>query len=129
MERGTILIVKGDLMALNIIQKRLAHKEHVRVITASTGKAALKLLTQEKPDAIILDSVLPDMEGIALCQLLKSDETLKDIPVVFFTCFHLFGFEANCEKAGALCILDKGELPELFAVIHELEDKAHPQPL
>lgn len=55
------------------------------VLLASSGRDGLKLATAEDPDVILLDVVMPEMDGFEVCQKLKSDKLLSDIPVVFVT--------------------------------------------
>ena len=56
-----------------------------RVLTASSGPAGITLARAEDPDVILLDIVMPGMDGFAVCQALKADERLRTIPVVFLT--------------------------------------------
>jgi PAS domain S-box-containing protein len=55
------------------------------VFVANNGKAALALLQQRKPTMVISDIVMPEMDGYELCQRIKSNETLADIPVILLT--------------------------------------------
>ncbi len=56
-----------------------------RMLTALTGTAGLELAVAEDPDVILLDIIMPGMDGFEVCRKLKSDEKLCDIPVVFVT--------------------------------------------
>jgi PAS domain S-box-containing protein len=55
------------------------------VFTATSGKRGLELSIQEDPDVILLDIVMPEMDGFEVCRKLKADQRLSDIPVVFVT--------------------------------------------
>jgi len=55
------------------------------VITAQNGKDGLRLAAKEDPDVILLDIVMPEMDGFEVCRRLKDDKILRDIPVVFVT--------------------------------------------
>jgi len=55
------------------------------ILTAENGPAGIRLATAEDPDVILLNIVLPGMDSFAVCRRLKTDERLKDIPVVFLT--------------------------------------------
>ena len=57
----------------------------VVVLKALTGKQGIKIATEENPDVILLDIVMPDMDGFEVCKKLKEDTNLIDIPVVFVT--------------------------------------------
>lgn len=56
-----------------------------RVLTATNGPAGIELAAAEDPDVILLDIVMPGMDGFEVCRRLKADERTKDIPVVFLT--------------------------------------------
>ncbi len=56
-----------------------------RVLTATNGPDGIALATAQDPDVILLDIVMPGMDGFEVCRRLKADEPLKDIPVVFLT--------------------------------------------
>ncbi len=55
------------------------------VLTATNGRAGIELAAAEDPDVILLDIVMPGMDGFEVCRRLKADDRLKDIPVVFLT--------------------------------------------
>ena len=54
------------------------------VYTALNGSKGIELAIAHNPDVILLDIIMPDMDGFEVCRLLKSDERVSDIPVVFF---------------------------------------------
>lgn len=56
-----------------------------QVVAASNGKEALALLRSSKPNLVISDIVMPEMDGYELCKQIKTDEKLKDIPVILLT--------------------------------------------
>jgi two-component system cell cycle sensor histidine kinase/response regulator CckA len=56
-----------------------------RVLTATNGPAGIELAAAEDPDVILLDIVMPGMDGFEVCRRLKADERIRDIPVVFLT--------------------------------------------
>ena len=80
----SIMIVDDSLTNIQILGSRLRN-EWVEIIVATGGKAALSTLKSVKPDIILLDIMMPDMDGFEVCEKLKSDEKLKDIPVIFLT--------------------------------------------
>ncbi|HOX09510.1 MAG TPA: response regulator [Candidatus Omnitrophota bacterium] len=55
------------------------------VVTASDGKEGLEKAHSEKPDLVILDLMLPKMDGYKVCAFLKKDTRYKDIPIIMFT--------------------------------------------
>lgn len=78
-----ILLADDNEDILEILRITLSDKYDV--ITADNGEQALELIKAEKPDIIILDLVMPKMDGLTLCQTLKADEVLKEIPVIIIT--------------------------------------------
>jgi len=56
-----------------------------QVIRAATGEEAVELAVREKPDAVVLDIVLPGIDGFEVCRRLKETPSARDVPVMFFT--------------------------------------------
>jgi DNA-binding response OmpR family regulator len=79
-----ILIVDDEPDVLRLVALRLK-KSGYEVLTASDGKTGLDMINSEKPDLVLLDLRLPNMDGIDVCKHAKSDEALKDIPIILFT--------------------------------------------
>ena len=79
-----ILVVDDESDILSVVKFRLK-KEGYEIIEARDGQAALDLVKKEKPDLILLDLRLPVIDGYEVCRRLKSNETLKAIPVIFMT--------------------------------------------
>ncbi|MCP5109061.1 MAG: response regulator [bacterium] len=80
----TILIVDDNPQNLKVLGNILRGNGYVPV-AAQNGFQALKFLQQEKPDLILLDIMMPEMDGYGVCEKLKKDERSKDIPVIFLT--------------------------------------------
>lgn len=55
------------------------------VLKAADGQAAIDLVYKEKPDLIILDLMIPKLDGYKVCRLLKSDSNYQDIPIIVFS--------------------------------------------
>jgi|Deesub1362B_J571_1020462.scaffolds.fasta_scaffold01287_2 DNA-binding response OmpR family regulator len=84
MRKKRILVVddvKETLMALKI---RLEYSGY-EVLTAPDGELGLKLAREENPDLIILDVMLPKIDGFSVCRLLKFDEDYEHIPIIMLT--------------------------------------------
>jgi CheY-like chemotaxis protein len=78
-----ILIVDDTETVLMFEKMMLAGEYDVRV--AKTGKEALRSVAESRPDIILLDIVMPEMDGISTCRQLKNDVATKDIPVIIVT--------------------------------------------
>ncbi len=79
-----ILICDDDPAILRVLQVNL-EVEGYATLLAHHGEEALAVAAREKPDLIILDIMMPRLDGYETCARLKADETLKDIPVVFLS--------------------------------------------
>ncbi|MEW6456492.1 MAG: response regulator [Acidobacteriota bacterium] len=79
-----ILVVDDERDILEILKYNL-EKENYQVITETDGNSALRVAKEKKPNLIILDIMLPGINGIELCKILKNDEKTKDIPIIMLT--------------------------------------------
>jgi two-component system phosphate regulon response regulator PhoB len=79
-----ILVVEDEGDIRQILSYNLGQAGH-QVLTAERGSAALELARKERPALVLLDLMLPDISGLDVCRLLKSDPTLKHIPVIMLT--------------------------------------------
>ncbi len=85
-EASTALIVDDDPV-MRLLLKDTLQAEGVRVLSANDGETALQLARQERPALIVLDMVLPGLNGLSICRILRSDADprLCDIPIVMLT--------------------------------------------
>lgn len=91
------------------------------VLTAHDGQAALEIARREKPDLIILDLMLPKIDGYKVCRMLKFDEKYKHIPIIMFTARVQKTDEKLGYEVGADAYLTKPfELSVLLSKIKEL---------
>jgi two-component system alkaline phosphatase synthesis response regulator PhoP/two-component system response regulator VicR len=79
-----ILAVDDERHIVRLVQVNLERAGY-QVITAFDGKEALKKVESDKPDLIVLDVMMPHMDGFEVLKHLKSNDTTKDIPVVMLT--------------------------------------------
>lgn len=79
-----ILIVEDERDILQLVKMYL-EKEGFRVLTASTGSEGLKLTKSEKPDLIILDLMLPEIDGLEVCKRLRSAPDTAMLPIIMLT--------------------------------------------
>jgi len=84
MKKEKILIVEDEKDVLNLIDYNLS-KEGYTIRTAETGEAGLKIAANELPDLIILDLMLPGIDGLEICRILKKNPDTDSIPVVMLT--------------------------------------------
>ena len=87
MEQKKILIVDDEKDVLSMLKKRLRSMGY-SVIATTNGKDALMLANSEHPDIIVLDILMPGMDGTEVAARLKEDPKTKDTPIVFLTCLY-----------------------------------------
>ncbi len=80
----TILVVDDNKRNLQVVGNIL-HDEKYKVAMAINGLTALKLASQLKPDLVLLDIMMPEMDGYEVCKKLKKNPDTEDIPVIFLT--------------------------------------------
>jgi putative two-component system response regulator len=79
-----VLAVDDDPAVLDVIVAKLTRHEYI-VQTASSGEEALKILSESTPNVLILDVMMSGISGYDLCHIVKREERLKHIPVIFLT--------------------------------------------
>ena len=84
MIKKNIAVIDDDTVLLNLLKVRLGHNGF-EIVTADTGKGGLAMIKREKPDLIILDLVMPDLDGSVVAARLKEDRVLAKIPIFFLT--------------------------------------------
>jgi len=84
MAKKKILIVEDETEMVEMLKIRLEANDY-DVISAFDGVAGLAAAKKEKPDIIILDVMLPKMDGYKVCGLLKADTRYRKIPIIMFT--------------------------------------------
>lgn len=79
-----VFLVEDDTFLCNIYQKKF-EMEGFKVITADNGEKGLAEIKKKKPDVVLLDILLPKLDGFAVLSKLKADADTKDIPVILLT--------------------------------------------
>ena len=84
MEPASILIIEDDYIVARTIERSLRSDEF-RVMLASRGEKGLFMARQNPPDLVILDIIMPEMDGYQVCRAMRADPTLAQIPILFLT--------------------------------------------
>jgi two-component system alkaline phosphatase synthesis response regulator PhoP len=84
MSKGKILVVDDEVYLLQILDFSLG-AEGYDVVTAEDGEQALNKAKAEQPDLIVLDIMMPKVDGYEACRKLKQDPSMKDVPVILLT--------------------------------------------
>ena len=84
MAKGKILVVDDEIYIVHILDFSLG-MEGYEVLTALDGEQALEKARAEHPDLIVLDIIMPKLDGYETCKMLKADDRTKDIPVILLS--------------------------------------------
>lgn len=84
MPAHSILVVDDQPINVQLLKRKL-EREGIRVVAAYNGLEALEAVRKDRPDLILLDVMMPDMDGIEVCQRLQANEDTRSIPVIFIT--------------------------------------------
>jgi response regulator RpfG family c-di-GMP phosphodiesterase len=116
----TILLVDDEL-ACRHPMARLLQMENYNVLEAENGMQALTLLKKSPPDLILLDMVMPQMDGVELLNIIRANAKWKNIPVFLVTGHHIPKQLARARELGIQEYLFKGDIP--FVRVLELIKK------
>jgi len=92
----------------------LLEKKGFKVIGAENGRLGVEMALNEKPDAILLDIQLPEMDGYAVAAELKRHAELDNVPIVAVTSYAMVGDRENIIAAGATGYIEKPINPDTF---------------
>lgn len=126
MEASKILMVDDAEVNLRVLRAALDGCGY-RLFTAKAGPSALSIAAKARPDLILLDILIPGMDGYEVCRRLKADEALRHIPVIFLTALDDAADEARGLALGAVDYISKPVHPHLVRarVRTHLELKRH----
>jgi adenylate cyclase len=110
---GTVLVVDDDRINRMLLTRNLEAEGHA-VTTAENGRAALELLEGDLPDVILLDILMPELDGFAVLDQVKGDPRLRDIPVIMISAVDEMDSVVRCIEAGAEDYLPKPFDPTLL---------------
>jgi len=115
-----ILVIEDEKEMLEAVRLRLEANSY-EVISASDGAEGLSQARSEKPDLIVMDIMLPKMDGFTVCRMLKFDENYKNTPIIMLTARTQEMDVARGKEMGADAYLTKPfKSEELLAKIKEL---------
>ena len=103
--RGKLLVVDDQPVHLQVLHRALS-TEH-QMFVATSGEQALKVAREQRPDLVLLDVVMPGMDGFEVLHQFKTDAELADTPVIFVTAHGGDDIETQCLQAGAVDFISK----------------------
>ncbi len=104
--RGTILIVDDSLNNLSLLERILSRKGY-KVRLASSGQLALDSVNATQPDLILLDIMMPGMDGYEVCSRLKSSDRTRGIPIIFLSALVEVSNKVKAFNAGGVDYITK----------------------
>ena len=119
-----ILVVEDSPTQLKLTTAALQGQQH-EILTAMDGEEALRKVLADKPDLVVLDVVMPKMDGFQVCRKMKASPEMQHIPVIMLTSKNQKADEFWGKKQGADMYLTKpfDEVKLLDAVTALLEDR------
>ena len=124
-KRQSVLVVDDSAVNIHLLSRIL--EDTYDVSFATSGFEALELAASQLPDIILLDVIMPDMDGYEVCRRLKADPLLREIPVIFVTALIRQEDEINGLQVGAVDYIIKPFHPEIvkLRVQNQLELKMY----
>jgi CheY-like chemotaxis protein/anti-sigma regulatory factor (Ser/Thr protein kinase) len=117
----TLLYIEDNLPNLKLIERILAQRPAIKMITAQQGSMGLELARQHRPDLVVLDLHLPDMNGDQVLVWLRSEPRTQKIPVVIISADVLDNEVRRLKELGARAYITKPfEVPHFLQVIDEI---------
>ncbi len=128
-----ILIVDDTPENLTVL-RQILNEQGYRVRPALSGVIALKTIKADRPDLILLDIVMPEMDGYEVCAILKADKTTRDIPVIFISALKEIEDKVRAFSEGGVDYISKPFQAEevlarvnthltLYSLVNRLEEK------
>src|SRR5687768_14739878 len=84
MSRATVLVIDDEKDLLELVRYNL-EKDHIDVITATDGESGLEIGLKHKPDLVLLDLMMPGMNGMEVCRRLRANEKTARVPIIMLT--------------------------------------------
>ncbi|HEX2223899.1 MAG TPA: response regulator, partial [Thermoanaerobaculia bacterium] len=114
-----VLVVDDDAATRGVLRRALT-REGWRVGEAADGRKGIALLERSRPALVLLDLMMPEMDGFQVLEAMRREEAWRDIPVVIVTAKDLSREEAEWLKGRAEAVLQKGlyDRAELIALLH-----------
>jgi PAS domain S-box-containing protein len=115
---GSILIVDDDAVSLSLLNELLADSGYF-VRAVDSGTMAIKWVQDQVPDIILLDVQMPEMDGYEVCRRIKSDPSVRDVPVLFISAHGESVDKAACFDVGGVDFITKPiDIAEVLARIN-----------
>lgn len=123
-----VLCAEDNPEAARAVRFFLQNMRDMRVVICSHGGEALDALAVETPDVVVLDAMMPCVDGMTVLQTMRADARLAGVPVIFLTSETSAAFQADCMERGANAVLTKPFNPRVLVdeIRHQLGTPGQP---
>ena len=97
--KAKILLVEDNEMNMDMLRRRLVRKGF-EVITATDGEESIKMVNAESPDLVLMDVGLPGMDGWEATELIRANDSTKNIPIIAITAHAMAGDREKASEVG-----------------------------
>jgi two-component system, OmpR family, response regulator len=119
----TALVVEDDPDLRSLVRRHL-ESMGMQVTEVGEGRSAILHVAVHKPDLVVLDLMLPELSGYEVCQFMRGEARLKEVPILIMSARGLPQDRAYAEQVGASTYLVKPfRRPAFLAAVHELVGK------
>jgi len=129
-EGGQLILLADDEASMRMVMERRLQSWGYAVVTAQDGRQAVELAQTHPPDLILLDVMMPQLDGLSACRILKAAEATRHIPIVIITAKDSKDLPQETKAAGADGFLQKPyDFAELRAMLKQLAGGTRPDPM
>jgi DNA-binding response OmpR family regulator len=119
-ERRKKILIVDDEESIRVALHRYVTNAGYDYVTASDGQEALAIISKDVPDLVLLDLMLPGLNGFEICRRIRADKETAKLPVIIVTGLHSEADSADARASGANAFLTKPvKAEDLMRVIHQ----------
>jgi two-component system alkaline phosphatase synthesis response regulator PhoP len=130
-----VLVVDDELDTLNLL-KTILEISGFEPITTLNSLDALTLAEVEQPDVVLLDIMMPKLDGFQLCKMMRKNEQTKDLPIIFVTAYSALDLKDRVDESEGDYVIHKpinidllvGAIPKIMEIRKKLNQKEKVQP-
>jgi len=121
---GPLILLADDEKSMRMVMERRLQSWGYRVVTASDGQQAVELAQTRQPNLVLLDVMMPKLDGFSACRTLKADEATRRIPIALITAKDSRNLPEEANAAGADGFLQKPyDFEELQTMLRALTSR------
>ncbi len=121
-----VLVVDDEMDTLRLLRTVL-QIGGFEPITTLNSLEALDLAERERPDVVLLDIMMPEIDGFMLCRMMRQNPVTQDLPIIFVTAYQSLDIEERRLEAGADLVVHKPiSVDSLVSAIHKVLDRRQP---